>query len=224
MAKSPNNGRGKAGVGPARKPKVSKKVFRRRRILAAVLALLVVGAIVAAGIALTSALGGSGAKKAADAPPVSPTSASSTAPGPAAGAKPAQAGSSASAVCDEAGIKVSASMDKSDYGSGEEPVLSLQVTNTGQAPCDINVGTSQMQFAITSGDDSIFNSKDCEVDPTNLVKNLKSGASETANFTWKRNRSAAGCAPVSAKPGAGTYVFVATLGKWSSEKVVFRLN
>ncbi len=184
------------------------------------MALLLVGVLIATGFALFSLLSPSGGSTA---DPAAPPSTVSTPEAENPAIKP---GTPASAVCNEAGIKVSGTSDKTVYAPGEDPILTLRVTNTGEAPCDINVGTSQMEFKITSGDDAIFNSKDCAVDPSNLVKNLKPGASETANFTWKRNRSAEGCPSVAAIPGGGgaTYVFVATLGKWSSDKVIFQFQ
>ena len=199
---------------------MSTKVYRRRRTVAGILALLLVGVLVVTGFAMFSLLSPSGGS-AGD--PAAEQGAGST---PEVAAPAVKPGTPASAVCNEAGIKVSGTVDKTSYAADEDPKLTLRVTNTGEAPCDINVGTSQMEFKITSGADIIFNSKDCAADPTNLVKNLKPGASETANFTWKRNRSAEGCPSVGAMPGGGgaTYVFVATLGKWSSEKVIFQLQ
>lgn len=194
------------------------KVYRRRRLVALILALLVIGGLVAGGFFIVGLFGngpdsGQGGEAAGN---------SSTAK-PKPGGKP---GTPPSAVCDEAGIKVAAATDKKAYGPEESPVLTLRVTNTGKAPCDINVGTSQMEYKITSGDDVIFNSKDCQLDSTDLVKNLKPGASETANFVWKVKRSAPECSQVAAAPGRGgaTYALVATMGKWSSDKTLFTLN
>lgn len=197
---------------PAPKPRVSAKVYRRRRIVAAVLALLVIGGLVGGGF-FFAGLFGAGTGQSDSGTPAKPKSA----------AKP---GTKPSAVCDEAGIKVAAAVDKPSYGVDENPTLTLRVTNTGPAPCDINVGTSQMEYVITSGEDIIFNSKNCQADPTDLVKNLAPGASETANMVWQVNRTAPDCEPVTSKPGRGgaTYVLVATLGKWSSEKVRFTLQ
>ncbi|WP_395939471.1 hypothetical protein [Arthrobacter alpinus] len=201
-------------------PGVSAKVYRRRRTVVSILALLIVVVLAITGFALFSLLSPSNGS-AGDLATI--PSADSTAETAVPAAKP---DTPASAVCNEAGIKVSGLVDKTSFAANENPKLTLRVTNTGEAPCDINVGTSQMEFKITSGNDSIFNSKDCQADPTDLVKNLKPGASETANFTWKRNRSAQGCASVAAMPGGGgaTYVFVATLGKWASDKVIFQLQ
>ncbi|MGO2541568.1 hypothetical protein ACT3TS_07085 [Specibacter sp. AOP5-B1-6] len=202
---------------PAPKPRVSAKVYRRRRLVAVILVLLVIGGLVAGGFFLAGLVGGTN-NDAGTGPGAN---------GSTAKAKPAaKPGTPPSAVCDEAGIKVAAAVDKPAYGPEESPVLTLRVTNSGKAPCDINVGTSQMEYKITSGDDIIFNSKNCQLDPTDLVKNLAPGASESANFVWKVNRNAPECAAVESQPGRGgaTYAFVATLGKWSSEKVTFTLE
>lgn len=131
-----------------------------------------------------------------------------------------------SAVCDLNLVTVEASTDKPAYGGDEQPVLSMKVTNGGTAPCQVNMGTSQMEFLVTSGADRIFSSKDCQAASEDLVKTIAPGASETGNFKWQRNRTLEGCAVIAAKPGAGgaTYTFVARLGNKSSTKAVFQLN
>lgn len=186
--------------------------------MAAIVALLVIGGLVAAGLYIAS-LFGAGAKNDAGTDPGAGSS-------PAAPKDAAKPGTAPSAVCDEAGIKVSAAVNKTSFGADEQPILTLRVTNSGKAPCDINVGTSQMEYEITSGEDIIYNSRNCQLDPTDLVKNLAPGASESANMVWKVKRNAPDCADVVSEPGRGgaTYVLVATLGKWSSGKVTFTLQ
>jgi hypothetical protein len=105
-------------------------------------------------------------------------------------------------------------------------MLSLKVTNGGTFPCEVNIGTSQMEFLVTSGSDRIFSSKDCQASSEDLVKVIAPGASETANFPWSRNRSADGCKAVAAAPGGGGayYIFTAKLGSRASPKAVFQLN
>jgi hypothetical protein len=100
------------------------------------------------------------------------------------------------------------------------------VTNGGTMPCEVNIGTSQMEFLVTSGADRIFSSKDCQAKSEDLVKTIAPGASETANFPWPRNRTVEGCQPVEAKPGAGGayYIYTAKLGSKASPKAVFQLN
>ncbi len=128
--------------------------------------------------------------------------------------------------CEQNLVTVTAATDKPAYGDGENPVLTLKVTNGNRVPCEINIGTSQMEFLVTSGSDRIFSSTDCQADATDLVKTIPPGQSETANFPWQRNRTVQGCAPIEAKPGAGGayYVFTARLANKTSPKAVFQLN
>jgi hypothetical protein len=129
-------------------------------------------------------------------------------------------------TCDQNLVTVSASTDKAAYGPEENPLLTLKVTNGGKMPCEVNIGTSQMEFLVTSGADRIFSSRDCQAKSDDLVRTIEPGASESANFPWPRNRSVEGCQPIEAKPGAGGayYIFTAKLGSKASPKAVFRLN
>ena len=128
--------------------------------------------------------------------------------------------------CDLSKVTVSASTDKPSYSTGETPLLSLKVTNGGQVPCEVNLGTSQMEFLVMSGSDRIFSSRDCQDSSDDLVKTIEPGKSETANFPWERLRSVPGCTEVAAKPGGGgaTYTFTARLGNKESPKAVFKLG
>ena len=155
--------------------------------------------------------------------------ATESAPGP--GASPSEtAGAEPTPTptpsCNQNLVTVSASTDKAAYGPGENPLLTLKVTNGGTMPCEVNIGTSQMEFLVTSGADRIFSSKDCQAKSEDLVKTIAAGASETANFPWARNRTMEGCSPIEAKPGAGGayYIFTAKLGSRASPKAVFQLS
>lgn len=132
----------------------------------------------------------------------------------------------ASPTCDQNLVTVSAATDKPAYGPDENPLLTLKVTNGGKMPCEVNIGTSQMEFLVTSGADRIFSSRDCQAASEDLVKTIAPGASETANFPWPRNRSVEGCEPIDAKPGGGGayYIFTAKLGSKASPKAVFQLG
>ncbi|MDP5227012.1 MULTISPECIES: hypothetical protein [Arthrobacter] len=201
--------------------KASPAVYRRRRVVV-LGGLLVVLALVAWGFfGVVSLVKGAGKSDAAASPTTttaaaSPTSFASATPSP----------TSATPVCDLGKIRVTAGTDKKVYGPKENPVLTLKVTNDGTVACPVNVGTSQMEFLISSGQDRVFSSQDCADKPTDLTKTLAPGASETANFVWQRNRSVEGCKVVSAVPGAGgaTYVFQATLGQVTSPKAIFQLG
>ena len=200
-------------------------MYRRRRLFLGA-ALLMVIALIAGSFALAGALSGKseqasstdGAGTTASADPSTQASPSASAPEP----TPTP---SATPSCNQNLVTVSASTDKAAYGPGENPLLTLKVTNGGTMPCEVNIGTSQMEFLVTSGADRIFSSRDCQAKSEDLVKIIAPGASETANFPWQRNRSVEGCQPVEAKPGGGGayYIFTAKLGSKASPKAVFQL-
>ncbi|MDQ0145726.1 MULTISPECIES: hypothetical protein [Pseudarthrobacter] len=217
-----------AGSSSVRKP--SAAVYRRRR-LAAGGALLLAIVLVVSGFALAGAFRG-GSQQASSTQPSSTDSASAASAGAPSASAPATPSASPTPTvaptptCNQNLVTVTAATDKPSYGPGENPLLTLKVTNGGTVPCEVNIGTSQMEFLVTSGADRIFSSKDCQASSEDLVKVIAPGASETANFPWGRNRSADGCKAVAAAPGGGGayYIFTAKLGSRASPKAVFQLN
>ncbi|MDZ4092726.1 MAG: hypothetical protein U1D68_16130 [Arthrobacter sp.] len=217
---------------PARKPaskpasKASRKpagpVYRRRRLFVGA-ALLLVLAVAFGGFAAVSSVVNAGQSNSGGG---AATSGQET--GPAAGPETTASPSATPTGngCEQNLVTVTAATDKGAYAAGENPLLTLKVTNGNKVPCEVNIGTSQMEFLITSGSDRIFSSTDCQTDSTDLVKTIAPGQSETANFPWQRNRTVQGCAPIEAKPGAGGayYVFTARLANKTSPKAVFQLN
>ena len=210
--------KGTAGRQTGRPP--LKAVYRRRRLFVGLVLLLIVS------VSLGGFAAVSGAMRASE--QVSSTDRNSSDGG---AAKPTPSASEtpsipATPTCDQSLVTVSASTDKAAYAAGENPLLTLKVTNGGKVACEVNLGTSQMEYTVTSGSDRIFSSVDCQAESSDLVKTLAPGQSETANFPWQRNRTVPGCGAVSAKPGAGGayYLFVARLGTKSSTKAVFQLH
>jgi hypothetical protein len=214
-----------SGSGAPRKP--GPEVYRRRRLFV-VIALLIVVGLAFGGFAVAGAFSGTeqassteSATAEATAPAPSPSDSPSAVPSAAPTPTPTPTPS-----CNQNLVTVSASTDKPAYGPDEKPLLSLKVTNGGTAPCEVNIGTSQMEFLVTSGADRIFSSKDCQAKSEDLMKTLAPGASETANFPWPQNRSVEGCQPIATKPGGGGayYIFTAKLGSKASPKAVFQLK
>lgn len=204
---------------PARKP--VSPVYRRRRLFVGAILLLVLSLAVGGFVAISNAISG------ATPPATASDAARQGTPGaaPSAG-PPASAGPTPSPGqgCDGKLVTVTAATDKPAYAPGQKPLLTLKVTNGNRVPCEVNIGTSQMEYVITSGSDRIFSSRDCQAESKDLVKTIAPGRSETANFLWGRNRTVEGCTAVAAQPAGGTYVFTARLGNKTSPKAVFQLG
>jgi hypothetical protein len=216
--KSGSKPKGTAGRQTGRPP--LKAVYRRRRLFVGLVLLLIVsvslgGFAVVSGAMRASEQASSTDRNSSDGGAAKPTASASETPS-----------IPATPTCDQSLVTVSASTDKASYAAGENPLLTLKVTNGGKVACEVNLGTSQMEYTVTSGSDRIFSSVDCQAESSDLVKTLAPGQSETANFPWQRNRTVPGCGAVSAKPGAGGayYLFVARLGTKSSTKAVFQLH
>ncbi|WP_066287752.1 hypothetical protein [Arthrobacter sp. B6] len=209
-----------SGPGAGRKP--SPAVYRRRRLFVGA-ALLMVAAMVFGGFAVAGAFSGSSDQVSSTGSPTGSATSASPSAKPTSTPTPTP---TPTPTCNQNLVTVSASTDKAAYGPDENPLLSLKVTNGGTMPCEVNIGTSQMEFLVTSGADRIFSSRDCQAKSEDLVKIIQPGASETANFPWTRNRTLEGCQPIEAKPGAGGayYIFTAKLGSRASPKAVFQLN
>lgn len=193
--------------------KPSARVYRRRRITVAVLALVLVGLAVW-GVTAVSAMFRGDAEPAASGPTTVQAS-------PTAGESAEEAPSNS---CKDGEIKISASTDKQSYASGEDPVLTLGIENTSERDCELNVGTSQQEFLISSGSDRIFSTVDCLSNSEDVMLTFAAGQKESAKFTWNRNRSAPGCKAVNVQPLPGTYKFTAAIGDLTSDPATFSLK
>lgn len=235
--------RGSGGRG-GRRP--SPAVYRRRRLAVLILAVLVVAVLAIGGTALAGLLGrGGDATAGASASPGAPVTGAapsgtatpaptasapmvtpSATPTPAAARTPtaAPAEPTASDACDAARVVVAAETDHDSYAPDENPVLTLVVRNEGEAPCTVNVGTSQMEFVITSGGERIFSSTDCQQASQDLERTIAPDGEERATFEWTRNRTVPGCTGVEGEPGSGEYTVTTRLGARSSSPLGFTLQ
>lgn len=201
-------------------PRPSAAVYRRRRIVVGIAALLVIALLIWGVSAIVGAIRGPGPDKTA-APAPEPSQSSSAAPASSSGAP---AGVNPDGSCPAGAVKVTASTDKASYASGAKPVLIMTLRNTLSVPCTTNVGTKEQEFVVTSGTDRIFSTKDCQKDAVDTQFQLEPGKDEQARFTWNRARSLTKCAAIDAKPRPGMYTLQVMLGKAESEKVQFALK
>lgn len=120
----------------------------------------------------------------ASATPAATPAASSAAPSPEASATPA------AAPCVARDLAVEAVTDQDSYATGQNPQLSIRLTNNGE-DCTLNVGTSGQAFTITSGSDVWWRSTDCQSEPSDMIVLLAAGQTvESASpLEWDRTRS-----------------------------------
>lgn len=94
------------------------------------------------------------------------------------------------AACDPAKVTVEAVTNAVAYDPGVNPELQLVLKSTATAPCTIAAGSDVQVFTITSGDEVIWKSTDCQVDPQEQVQLLNPGVPvSSASLTWDRTRS-----------------------------------
>ncbi|AND17557.1 hypothetical protein C5C18_08685 [Rathayibacter tritici] len=170
--------------------RLPSRVYRRRRA-AALLALVVIVAGLAVLLSMLPRMGASDAESSstptAALPTLYPTTSPDGSPGGSPGASPG-----AAPACTADSVAVTAVTDATSYAPGEDPQLSLSLTNTSSTDCVIDAGTSTQVFTITSGSEQIWTSTDCQTGAADLSVLLQAGRSVTGSgLTWDRTRSSA---------------------------------
>ena len=149
-----------------------------------------------------------------------------------AGATPAATGSAAASApaCEKSQVKVTAMTDSDSYAAGQFPQLTMQVENTGDSACSLNVGTSQQVFTITSGSEIYWLSTDCQKEASDYQLVLQPKTPVTSEpIQWDRTRSNPGTCTLTTRdpvPAAGaTYHLTASVdGIASTSSSNFTLN
>lgn len=200
------------------------KVYRRRRLLV-VLGLIAVLVVVI----LIIVRPGSGAATPRTAPTQTSSSKASKPSTPVRTTIPTAAAQADGAPCRAANVAVDALTDKDVYAPGEQPQLSLALTNTGSASCTINAGTSQQVYTVTSGTEVYWKSTDCQTNPVDTVILLLPGKKVTSHpITWDRTRSdpstCAATRVAAPATGASYHVSTSVNGIVSKQTKQFILN
>lgn len=119
--------------------------------------------------------------------------------------EPADAGDAAETgepvACTAGQLLVTPVTDRGGYAPGELPALSLTVENTGEAPCTADLGTAGMQFVVSSGDDEVWRSTDCQENPESLPVILDPDTPvESEPILWDRTRSSTETCGITREP------------------------
>jgi cytoskeletal protein RodZ len=190
----------------------SPAVYRRRRIVlligvVAVIALVWLliaqpwrGAAVENTASTPSATSSASPRQTSASPTPSETVDAAGEPSPAPTAAPQASPTTAPTAVPTAGpcvardITVEPVSDQDTYAPGQNPQLSITLTNNGATDCTLNVGTSAQAFTIASGSDVWWRSTDCQTEPSDMVVLLAAGqsVSSAAPLVWDRTRSSVG--------------------------------
>ncbi len=107
-------------------------------------------------------------------------------------ATPSPTSTNAVEECDPSKITVDAITDNTSYEAGVNPVLSFTLKSSAAEPCTFAAGSDVQEFRVTSGDELIWTSVDCQVDPVAAVTTLQPGVPKQGpSLTWDRTRSSA---------------------------------
>ena len=217
-------------------------VYWRRRLVLAGSTVLVIVLLVVTVRALTSGDGGSptaAGTSSSSPPPASTTTAPATRSAPASRAasssspKPSSSSASASAskastvapaACRASALNVRAVVAQPSYKVGATPVLELQVTNVGAAPCVQDLADKQVVLKVYNGESRVWGSHDCATQPGTALRTLAVNTSVRVTITWSGLTSQEGNCSARQRVGAGTYTLYATLSGKTGTAAQFTIS
>lgn len=151
-----------------------------------------------------------------------------TTPKPGETSPPPTATGGATAACDPKKITLDAVTDAATYEAGVTPQLTFAIKSLALQPCTIQAGTDVQEYKITSGEETIWDSKDCQTDKTPSVVTLQPGVPQSPkSITWDRTRSSPDTCTATREPvvaGGASYHLVVTIGDLVSTDKQFILN
>jgi hypothetical protein len=121
--------------------------------------------------------------------------------------------------CSPKDLSVAAVVGKPSYQVGDQPLLELQVTNVGRAPCVQDLADKAVELRVYNGESRVWGSHDCQIQPGTDNKTLAVQRPVQVAVTWSGLTSQPKCAGTRQRVGAGTYTLYAVLsGKTGKAK------
>jgi hypothetical protein len=207
--------------------------WRRRLVLLASIGLLVILMTITVKIATsdgtepTGASGGPQTPTPARTTPVSSDSQSTSHPRSTRTQTPTSTPKSstpAAQPCDPKNLEVAAVAGKSTYHVGDQPVLELQVTNTGAQPCVQDLADKQVELKVYNGESRVWGSHDCQIQPGTTERTLAVDTPVRVAITWSGLSSQPNCAGTRQRVGAGTYTLYAVLSGKTGKATQFTIS
>jgi hypothetical protein len=217
------------------------QIYWRRRGLALVVAVVVIGIVAAVVITVLTSNAGADTKNTAK-PANSPQAAQAPNPQPEVKSPitplplpvPETPTATAAVVpppvlkdgddCPDSTLAVKGITSQPQYVVGDQPKFTMVVTNIGLVGCQRDVGAAVLAAYVYSLDNQrLWSNLDCAPSNESLVKKFSPGEQVTTEVTWTGMSSAPQC-PLPRQPiGPGTYNLVVQLGNLRSASVPFML-
>ncbi|WP_150461118.1 hypothetical protein [Nesterenkonia ebinurensis] len=125
--------------------------------------------------------------------------------------------------CAAADIEVRASTSHESYDAATAPMLIMEIENTGSSECILDAGTAEQQFSVSLGGREIFTTAQCDIDGESLEIEFEPGQTERANMVWPRSESAVDCAEP-AELVTGDYELTVSVSGITSEPHTFHVT
>lgn len=113
--------------------------------------------------------------------------------------------------CTPAQVKIASAVDKPSYSVGAQPLVMIQVTNTGTKPCVQDLADSQIELRIYNGASRVWGSHDCTIQPGVADRTLAVGQPLRVSIVWSGLSSQPKCAGTRQRVGAGIYTLYGLL-------------
>jgi len=190
--------------------------FRRRRIVAVLILIVVLAGIVAGAVALKNVL------FPAQAEPVEQE------PETEADQGPSEEELANPEPCAGDAVQITVNLPADSVTAGQTHTIPVEVHNSGEVPCLIDLGRETVSVEITSGGDQVWSTKHCGGGlPKDQRVLLDADETGTATISWPGTRSASGCPDDQPSVDPGTYRLRVALdvdGDKTEEEQVFGVH
>ncbi|WP_027506454.1 hypothetical protein [Rhodococcus sp. UNC23MFCrub1.1] len=127
--------------------------------------------------------------------------------------------------CADQSLAVKASPDQPSYPAGQEPAITVVVTNIGTSACERDLGSGLQQVLVyTLEGQRLWSNVDCFPTTTPDIRTLQPGEQAPFAVKWSATTSEPGCAAPRNPVGPGGYSVVGQLGQLRSAPETFNIT
>jgi hypothetical protein len=126
--------------------------------------------------------------------------------------------------CVASALRVQAVVGQTSYQVGDKPMLEMQVTNIGAAPCVQDLADAQIMLKVYNGESRVWGSHDCEVQKGSDPRVLMVGRAVRVSITWSGLTSQPHQCTSRQRVGAGTYTLYASLAGHTGTATQFSIS